>query len=116
MERCYLFANLDIYKAVEHIVAQENPEVGKHYFDLVCAPDKNKNQLFNVELIIDEDGTWAYVATVYDEKEYSLIYVTTINNDEGLFVDYGIVSKKIFKIMKENENENLLIEDVLVNW
>lgn len=116
MERCYLFANLDIYNAVEHIVTQEKPEVGKYHFDLACAPDKNKNQLFNVELIIDEDGTWAYGATVYDEEEYSLIYVTTINNDEGPFVDYRIVSKKNFKIMKENKNENLLIEDVLANW
>ena len=50
MERCYLFANLGIYQAVEHIVAQENPGVGKHYFDLACAPDENKNQLFNYYL------------------------------------------------------------------
>ena len=51
MEKCYLFLNLGIYQAIEHIVAQEKPKTGKYYFDLACAPDENKNQLFNVELI-----------------------------------------------------------------
>lgn len=116
MEKCYLFANLGIYKAVEHIVAQEKPEAGKYYFDLACAPDEDKNQLFGVELIVDEDGTWAYGATVYDEKEYSLISITRINNEGEYSLDYVIVSKKTFKIIKENEKENFKVEDVLVNW
>lgn len=116
MEKTYLFLNLGIYQAIEHIVAQEKPEVGRHYFDLACAPDENKNQLFNVELIVDEDGTWAYGATVYDEKEYSLIYITTINNDEGPSVDYEIVSKKTLRIMKENETDSFYVEDILANW
>ena len=116
MERCYLFANLSIYKAVEHIVAQEKPETGKYYFDLACAPNEDKNQLFGVELIVDKDGTWAYGATVYDEKEYSLISITRINNEGEYSLDYVIVSKKTFKIIKENEKENFKVEDVLVNW
>lgn len=116
MERCYLFANLDIYKAVEHIVAQKRPEAGKYYFDLACAPDENKNQLFNVELIIDEDGTWAYAAIAYNEEEYNFVSITKINNEGEYSLDYEIVSKKTFEVMKENETENLLIEDVLTNW
>lgn len=116
MERCYSFLNLGIYKAIEHIVAQENPEVGKHYFDLACAPDEDKNQLFNVELIIDEDGTWAYGATVYSDEEYVLIAITKINSDGEYSLDYEIASKKTFEIMKENENENFQVEDVLTNW
>ena len=116
MERCYLFANLGIYKAVEHIVAQENPGVGRHYFDLACAPDENKNQLFNVELIIDEDGTWGYGATAYNEEEYTLISITEVNSDGGYSLDYDIISKKTLKIMKENENERFQVEDILSNW
>lgn len=116
MERCYLFLNLGIYKAVEHIVAQEKPEVGRHYFDLACAPDEDKNQLFNVELIIEEDGTWGYGATVYNEKEYNLISVTKINNEGEYSLDYEIVSKKTFEIMKENEKERFQVEDMLANW
>lgn len=116
MERCYLFANLDIYKAVEHIVAQEKPEAGKYYFDLACAPNENKNQLFNVELIIDEDETWGYGATIYDEKEYNFISITKVNNEGEYSLNYEIVSKKTFKVMKENETENFKIEDLLTNW
>ena len=116
MERCYLFANLGIYKAVEHIVAQEKPGTGKYYFDLACAPDEDKNQLFNVELIIDEDGTWAYGAIAYNEEEYSLISITKVNNGGEYSLDYEIVSKRTFKIIKENEKENFKVEDVLANW
>ena len=116
MGKTYLFLNLDIYKAVEHIVAQEKPEAGKHYFDLACAPDEDKNQLFNVELIIDEDGTWGYGATVYDEKDYSLISITRRNNEGEYSLDYEIVSKRTFGAMKKNENENFKIEDFLTNW
>ena len=116
MERCYLFANLGIYKAVEHIVAQENPGAGKHYFDLACAPDENKNQLFNVELIIDEDGTWAYGATVYSEKEYSIVSIAKVSDNGEYSLNYEIVSKETFKIMKENEKESFKVEDVISNW
>ena len=116
MEKIYLFLNLGFYKAVEHIVAQEKLEAGKYYFDLACAPDEDKNQLFNVELIIDEDGTWGYGATVYDEKEYSFVSITKVNNEGEYSLNYEIVSKKTFKVMKENETENFKIEDVLANW
>ena len=116
MEKIYLFLNLEIYQAIEHIVAQEKPEVGKYHFDLACAPDENKNQLFNVELIIDEDGTWGYGATVYNEEEYGFVSITKVNNEGEYSLDYEIVSKKTFKIMKENENENFKIEDLLANW
>ena len=116
MERCYLFLNLDIYKAVEHIVAREKPEVGKHYFDLACAPDENKNQLFNVELIIDEDGTWGYAAIAYNEEEYNFVSITKINSEGEYSLDYEIVSKKTLKIMKENETDSFHVEDLLANW
>lgn len=116
MEKCYVFLNLGIYQAVEHIVAQENPEVGKHYFDLACAPDEDKNQLFNVELIIDEDGTWGYGAIAYNEEEYTLISITKVNSDGEYSLDYDIVSKKTFQIMKENESDRFQVEDVLINW
>lgn len=116
MERCYTFLNLGIYQAVEHIIAQEKPETGKHYFDLACAPDEDGNQLFNVELIIEEGKAPGYGATTYNEEEYSLVSIMKINDEREYSLDYDIVSKKTFEIMKENEKENFQVEDVLANW
>ena len=116
MEKIYLFLNLGIYQAIEHIVAQEKPEIGRHHFDLACAPDESKNKLFNVELMVDEDGTWGYGARMYDEKRYNLVSIEKVNDEGEYSLDYEIVSKEMFKIMKENETENFQVENVLANW
>lgn len=116
MEKCYIFLNLGIYQAVEHIVAQEKPEIGKHHFDLACTPDEDGNQLFDVELIIYEDGTWGYGAITLNKEKYTLISIMTINDEREYSLDYDIVSKETFKVMKENESDRFQVEDVLANW
>lgn len=116
MEEIYVFLNLGIYKAVEHIVAQEKPEVGIYCFDLACAPDEDGNQLFNVTLIIDKDGTWGYEAMARNEEEYVLVSIMKINESREYSLDYDIVSKKTFEIMKKNESDRFQVEDVLANW
>lgn len=109
MKKCYNYLNLNIYKAVEHIVAQEKPEVGRHYFDLACAPDEDKNQLFDVELTVDEDGTLGYGAVAYD-KNYMLISIAKIVDGE-YSLDFEIAKKEVFKTMKSIENENFHVDD-----
>lgn len=111
MKKCYLFLNKCIYKAIEQIVTQEKPETGKHHFDLACAPDEDGNQLFNVELMVDEDGVWGYVATIYD-KNYILISVAKIIDNEYI-LDYEIVKRETFKAMKSIENKNFTVEEAL---
>ena len=116
MEKIYLFLNLGLNQAVEHIVAQEKPEMGKYFFDLACTPDKNGNQLFNIELIIDEDGGWKFNPTVHNEEEFILISIIRINNEGEYSLDYDIVSKKTFEIMKDNESDCFQVEDALAGW
>lgn len=116
MEKCYIFLNLGLYQAVEHIIAQEKPETGRHYFDLACAPDEDGNQLFNVELIIDKNGTWGYGAIALNEEKYTLVSIMTINDEREYSLNYDIVSKKTFEAIKENENDRFQVEDVLANW
>jgi hypothetical protein len=112
MEKCYVYLNKGIYKAVEHIVAQEKPEVGEYYFDLACAPDEDGNQLFNVELIIDKDGTWGgYGATIYNEN-YMLISIAKIVDGE-YSLEYEIVKRETFKTMKSIESKNFTVEEAL---